>query len=199
LNNKDRKNELNRFHFTLLNKMGNTDSVPSTLDRPGPLMEEATRNISMGFNDAAVAKYRKAYDLYKESGEMASAARALRMAAELGLTTDLELAAKGFEEVATLYSKTDITVVAVDANLANAIYCLLAAGRTSTSKEKLEAFKTMSNTWASSVEGIACTSILTSFQTGNRNATRDRIEGFKDVHSVAGWRVKLLDKVLERL
>ena len=179
--------------------MGNTDSLPSTLDRPGPLMEEAARNITMGFNDAAVAKYRKAYDLYKESGEMASAARALRMAAELGLTTDLELAAKGFEEVAALYSKTDITVVAVDANLANAIYCLLAAGRTSSSKEKLEAFKTTSSTWTSSLEGIACTSIFTSFQTGNRNSTRDRIEGFKDVHSVTGWRAKLFDKVLERL
>jgi len=179
--------------------MGNTDSLPSTLDRPGPLMEEAARNITMGFNDAAVTKYRKAYDLYKESGELASAARALRLAAELGLNTDLELAAKGFEEVATLYSKTDITVFAVDANLANAIYCLLAAGRTSSSKEKLDTFKTTSGTWASSVEGVACTCILTSFQTGNRNATRDRIEGFKDVHNLAGWRVKLLDKVLERL
>ena len=173
--------------------MGNTDSAPSQNDRPGPLMEEANRNITMGFHEAAVAKYRRAYDLYKEGGEMASAARALRLAAEAGL------AAKGFEEVARLYAKTDLTVCAMDANLANSIYCLLAAGRTATSKEKLEEFKKLSSTFDSSIEGIACNSILQAFQTGNRNMTRDRVDGFKDVHTVPLWRQKLLDKVLERL
>jgi hypothetical protein len=179
--------------------MGNTESVSTQMDRPGPLMEEANRNITMGFHEAAVTKYRRAYDLYKESGETASAARALRLAAETGLASDLELAAKGFEEVGCLYAKTDITVCAVDAHLANSIYCLLAAGRTSSSKVKVEEFKKLSSTFDSSIEGIACNSILQSFQTGNRNMTRDRIDGFKDVHNVPIWRSKLLDKVIERL
>jgi len=179
--------------------MGNTDSVPSHFDRPGPLMEEASRNITMGFYEAAVVKYRKAYELFKESSEMASAARALRLAAETGLNSDLELAAKGFEEVGLLYLKTDITVCAADANFANAIYCMLASGKTSSSKDKVDEFKKVSSTFCSSIEGIACNSILQAFQTGNRNITRDRVEGFKDVHVVPLWRQKLLDKVLERL
>ena len=179
--------------------MGNGESVPAHLDRPGPLMEEAQRNISMGFNEAAVTKYRRAYELYKESGEMASSARALRFAAEAGLLSDMELASKGFEEVAKLYLKTDITASAADANFANSIYCLLASGKMASAKDKLEDFKKASVGFVSSAEGIACNSIFQVFQTGNRNMTRDRIEGFKDVYVVPIWRQKLLDKVLDRL
>ena len=90
--------------------MGNTESVSINNDRPGPLMEEAARNLSMGFSEPASAKYKKAYELYKESGEINSSARALRNAAEIGLNVDLELAAKAFEEVGVLYNKSDITV-----------------------------------------------------------------------------------------
>lgn len=178
--------------------MGNADSLPSN-DRPGPLMEEAARNLTMGLNEAAVNKYRKAYELYKESGELASSARALRLAAETGLNVDLELAAKAFEEVGQLYLKTDITCFIADANFANSLYCLLSAGKTSTSKDKLEEFKKISNTFSSSLEGIACQSILAVFQTGNKNLTRDRIEGFKDVGVMPLWREKLLSRVLDRL
>lgn len=178
--------------------MGNTDSLPSS-DRPGPLMEEALRNMTMGLNEAAVTKYRKAYELYRESGEIACSARALRLAAEAGLQVDLELAAKAFEEVGRLYLKTDITVSAADANFANSIYCLLSAGKTTSSKEKLDEFVGCSERFAASLEGIACASILTVFQSGNRNMTRDRIEGFKDVVAIPLWREKLLQRVVDRL
>jgi len=178
--------------------MGNTDSLLIN-DRPGPLMEEALRNMTMGLTEAAVAKYKKAYELFKESGEIASAARALRLAAEAGLSVDLELAAKAFEEVGHLYLKTDITCVAADANFANSIYCLLSAGKTTSSKEKLDEFKSCSERFSTSLEGIACSSIITVFQSGNRNMTRDRIEGFKDVVVVPLWREKLLQRVLNRL
>lgn len=179
--------------------MGNGESIPAHLDRPGPLMEEASRNINMGFHDAAVVKYRRAYELFKESGDNASSARALRLAAETGLQTDCELAAKAFEEVARLYLKNPITAVAAPANFANSIYCLLASGRTTTSKEKLEEFKTLDPSFVNRFDGIACHAILAAFQTGNRNSTRDCIEGFKDVKSPPVWRQKLLDRLLDRL
>jgi len=185
--------------LNVLNKMGNGESIPAHLDRPGPLMEEAARNIAMGFHDAAVVKYRRAYELFKEIGDLSSSARALRLAAETGLNTDCELAAKAFEEVAKLYLTNPITTIAADANFANSIYCLLASGRVATSKEKLEEYKTMLASFVTSHEGVACSCILQSFQTGNRNATRDSIEGFKDVKTVPAWRQKLLDRVLERL
>ena len=179
--------------------MGNGESIPAHLDRPGPLMEEASRNIAMGFHDAAVVKYRRAYELYKEIGDTASSARALRLAAETGLNTDCELAAKAFEEVARLYLKNPITAIASDANFANSIYCLLASGRVASSKEKIEEYTTLDSNFVTSYEGIACATILQTFQTGNRNATRDCIEGFKDVKTIPAWRQKLLDRVLERL
>ena len=112
---------------------------------------------------------------------------------------DLELAAKAFEEVGRLYLKTDITVSAADANFANSIYCLLSAGKTTSSKEKLDEFVGCSERFAASLEGIACASILTVFQSGNRNMTRDRIEGFKDVVAIPLWREKLLQRVVDRL
>lgn len=180
-------------------KMGNTESVSINNDRPGPLMEEAARNLSMGFSEPAIAKYRKAYELYKESGEVNCSARALRNAAEIGLNVDLELAAKAFEEVGFLYNKSDITVCGSYSNFSNAIYCLLACGRTATATEKLEEFGKACVKYGDSDEGIACKSILESFKNGNRNITKDKVEGFKDVFNVAAWRVKLLEKVVERL
>jgi len=187
------------FYYIYFNKMGNGESIPAHLDRPGPLMEEASRNIAMGFNDAAVVKYRRAYELYKEIGDNASSARALRLAAETGFQTDSELAAKAFEEVGRLYLKSQITSISSPSNFANSIYCLLVSGRTTSAKEKLEEFRGLDEAFANSYEGIACICIINAFQTGNRNATRDCIEGFKDVKSPLPWRVKLLDRVLERL
>ena len=189
----------NDFNVLSCIKMGNTDSIPAHLDRPGPLMEEAARNISMGFIDAAVVKYRRAYELFKEIGDNASSARALRLAAETGLDTDCELAAKAFEEVARIYLKNPITSISSAPNFANSIYCLIASGRTTSAKEKIEEFRGLDDSFANSYEGLACKCILNSFQTGNRNSTRDCIEGFKDVKSPLPWRVKLLDRIMERL
>ena len=179
--------------------MGNTESVSINNDRPGPLMEEAARNLSMGFSEPAIAKYRKAYELYKESGEVNCSARALRNAAEIGLNVNLELASKAFEEVATLYNGCDVTKQGAWANYSNCVYCLLACGRTSTAKEKLDGFFAADSNYEASAEGSACKSIVDSFKAGNRNSTKDKIEGFKDVFVVPVWRQKLLDKVVERI
>lgn len=179
--------------------MGNTDSVSVNNDRPGPLMEEAARNLSMGFSEPAIAKYRKAYELYKESGEHNCSARALRNAAEIGLSVDLELAAKAFEEVAIIYIGCDVTKPGAFANYSNCVYCLLACGRVASAKEKLDGFFIASGSYEKSDEGIACKSILESFQQGNRNATKNKVEGFKDVFAVLGWRQRLLDKVVDRV
>lgn len=179
--------------------MGNTESVSVNNDRPGPLMEEAARNLSMGFSEPAIAKYRKAYELYKESGEVNCSARALRNAAEIGLNVDLELASKAFEEVATIYNSCDVTKPGALPNYSNCVYCLLACGRTSTAKEKLDGFFSANVMYEKSDEGAACKSIVESFKSGNRNATKDKIEGFKDVFVVPAWRQKLLDRVVERI
>jgi tetratricopeptide (TPR) repeat protein len=193
---------LRYFHlFTLLTlfKMGNTESVSVHNDRPGSLMDEAARNLSMGFSEPAIAKYRKAYELYKENGEISCSARALRNAAEIGLNVDLELASKAFEEVANLYTSCDVTISGSYANYSNSIYCLLACGRAATAKEKIEYFAKACTKYENSDEGIACKSILESFRGGNRCATKDKIEGFKDVFNLPAWRQKLLQKVLDRL
>jgi len=181
--------------------MGNTESSSLQLARPGPLMEEATRNRSMNFNEAAMAKYKRAYELYKEQGANSCAARALRLAAEAGLEIpepDFELASKAFEEVANLYMKSDLTKVGADSNYANAVYCMLILGRGSTAKSKYDEYKQLSGL-VDSNEWIALKCILESFQNGNKNLTRDNIEGFKDVSNAPLWRQKLLDKVVERL
>lgn len=187
------------FTLSTLFKMGNTESVSIHNDRPGSLMDEAARNLSMGFSEPAIAKYRKAYELYKENGEISCSARALRNAAEIGLNVDLELASKAFEEVANLYSSCDVTVAGSYANFSNSIYCLLACGRTATAKEKMEAFVKTCAKYENSDEGVACKSILESFKGGNRSSTKDKIEGFKDVFNLPTWRQKLLDRVLDRL
>jgi hypothetical protein len=181
--------------------MGNTESGSLQLSRPGPLMEEAARNKSMNFHEAAMTKYKRAYELYNEQGSFACAARALRLAAEAGLETaepDFELAAKAFEEVGNLYMKSDLTKVAADGNFANAVYCMLVLGRGASAKSKYDEFKQVSSL-ADSNEWIAVKCILESYQNGNKNATRDRIEGFKDVSNAPVWRQKLLDRVVDRL
>jgi hypothetical protein len=164
-------------------------------------MEEAARNKSMNFHEAAMTKYKRAYELYNEQGSFACAARALRLAAEAGLETaepDFELAAKAFEEVGNLYMKSDLTKVAADGNFANAVYCMLVLGRGASAKSKYDEFKQVSSL-ADSNEWIAVKCILESYQNGNKNATRDRIEGFKDVSNAPVWRQKLLDRVVDRL
>jgi len=181
--------------------MGNTESSSLQLSKPGPLMEEAARNKEMNFHEAAMTKYKRAYELYKESGSYACAARALRYATESGLEMaepDFELASKAFEEVACLYMKSDLTKVAADANYANAVYCMLVLGRGSTAKSKYDEYKQVSSL-ADSHEWIAVKCILESFQSGNKNLTRDNVEGFKDVGNAPLWRKKLLDRIVERI
>jgi hypothetical protein len=181
--------------------MGNTESASIQLARPGPLMEEATRNRSMNFHEAAMTKYKRVYELYKEQGAYACAAKALRLAAESGLETtqpDFELATKAFEEVAMLYMKSDLTKVAADANFANAIYCLLILGKGNSAKSKYDEYKQAYDS-LDSYEMLAAKCILESFQSGNKNITRDLIEGFKDISIAPLWRQKLLDRVVERL
>jgi hypothetical protein len=181
--------------------MGNTESSSLQLTRPGPLMEEALRNNTMGFHEAAMAKYKRAYELYKEAGSYACAAKALRLAAETGLETpepDFELASKAFEQVGALYMKSDITKVAAISNYANAVYCFLVVGKGSTAKTKYDEYKQLCGL-DDSLEWVGVKSILESFQNGNKNSTQDRVEGFKDVSNAPLWRQKLLDRVVERL
>lgn len=182
--------------------MGNTESVNVGGDRPGPLIEEAKRNLNMGFPEAAVAKFRRAYELYKESGAMASAASNLRQAMEAGLTAkdpNFELAAKGFEEVGQLYLQCEITSGSAGAPFANSIYCLLASGKTSTAKDKFTEFSKLDSDFTTDVEGVAARVVLESFSNGNKNMTRDRFEALKEVVDVEPWRKVIFDAVHARL
>lgn len=183
--------------------MGNVESAPSTNDRPIPLALEAKSLLERGFYEAAIAKYRRSYDLYKESGAMSSAGRSLRLAAEAGLqmTTgvDYELAATAFEEVATLYLTNEITAFGAGTAFANSIFCLLAAGRIATAKGKMTDFVAKDSRFETSINGIAAKSILEAYANGNRSQALDRIDAFKDMEVVPAWRSVLLDKILERL
>ena len=124
--------------------MGNTESGPATNDRPIPLALEGASLLERGFYEAAVGKFKRSYELYKESGAHSSAGRSLRLAAEAGLqmaAPDYELAATAFEEVATLYLTNEITAfAAAGVAFSNALLCLLAAGRIATAKGKLVEF-----------------------------------------------------------
>jgi len=183
--------------------MGNTESTPNGGDRPGPLMDEAARNITMGFHDAACVKYRRAYELFKEAGATASAAKALRLAAETGLqnvkSPDYELAAKAFEEVAKLNMENVVTATLAPSAFSNAIFCLLAGGRTTTAREQFEEFKKLCAPLATDINGLAVETIIEAFSNGNRNQTRNRVDGFKDASSMPVWRETLLDRVVERI
>lgn len=182
--------------------MGNTDSSPMTNDKPGPLVLEANGLFERGFIEAAVAKYKRSYDLYKEAGSFSSAGKSLRLAAEVGLQTpipDYELAATAFEEVGTLYLKNKITVFSVKSAYANSIFCLLAAGRIATAKGKYTDFVNLDSQFESSIEGVASKAILEAYQNGNRNQALDCVEAFKDVQPLPQWRSSLLGKIVERL
>ena len=181
--------------------MGNAESVVVG-DRPGPLVEEAKRNLSMGFHEAAVGKFRRAYELCKESGAFSAAAVCLRQAAEAGLmlpVPDYELAAKGFEEAGLLMLKNDVTAFGAATCFTNSVFCLLAAGRATTAADKLEEFKKLDKRFDGSLDGTGCRVLVETFRGGNRNKTRDCVEGFKEVAVVPAWRSGLLDKVVDRL
>ena len=184
--------------------MGNVESTPSNNDRPMPLALEAKSLLDRGFHEAAIAKYRRSYDLYKESGAMSSAGRSLRLAAEAGLQMtvvppDYELASAAFEEVATLYLTNEITAFASKTAFANSIFCLLAAGRIATAKGKFAEFVVKDSRFESSLEGTAAKTILEAYQNGNRSQALDRVDAFKDVEAIPLWRATLLDKIIERL
>jgi tetratricopeptide (TPR) repeat protein len=183
--------------------MGNSDSTPLGLDKPEPLMEEAQRNIVMGFHDAAVVKYRRAYELLKESGALAGAARALRLAAEAGLlgaAPDFDLAAKAFEEVGLLYLKNELTAFSAAAALANAVFCLLAAGRAATASEKFDEFKKLDGRLESGCDGVATKVILEAFTLGNKNQVKDLGLSYREVvASWPPWREAVFKRIIERL
>lgn len=184
--------------------MGNVESTPSNNDRPIPLALEAKSLFERGFYEAAIAKYRRSYDLYKESGAMSSAGRSLRMAAEVGLqmTTapvDYELAATAFEEVGILYLSNEITAFSSKVAFANSIYCLLAAGRIATAKGKFTEFTSKDSRFESSLDGVAAKAIMEAYQNGNKNVALDRVDAFRDVENLPGWRSALLDKIIDRL
>lgn len=183
--------------------MGNSESMPLGLDKPEPLMEEAQRNIAMGFHDAAVVKYRRAYELLKEAGALAGAARALRLAAESGLLAaapDFDLAAKAFEEVGLLYLKNELTAFSAGAALANAVFCLLAAGRATTAREKFDEFKRASGSLETSCDGVAAKVILEAFVLGNKNQVKDLELSYREA-TVAwpAWRSAIFKRIIERL
>lgn len=184
-------------------EMGNTDSTPIGLDKPEPLMEEAQRNISMGFHDAAVGKYRRAYDLLKESGLGAGAARALRLAAETGLLSsgpDYDLAARAFEEVGVLSLKNELTAFSAASAFANAVFCMLAGGRATTAREKFEEFKTLDARFETHYEGVAVKVLLEVFALGNKNQMRDLCLSYREATAAGtAWREALFKRILERL
>jgi hypothetical protein len=156
----------------------------------------------MGFHEAAIGRFRRAYELHKEAGSGCAAAACLRRAAETGLLMsepNFELAAKGFEEVGRLMITNEITAFGADSNFANSIYCLLASGMGSTAKQKLEEFVKLDSHFATSVEGVGARVLLETFSGGNRNQTRDRVEGLREVCVMPSWRSALLDKVVDRL
>jgi hypothetical protein len=197
------KSDLNHLCGFLINRMGNTESTNLGADRPGPLMEEAARNITMGFHEPAIIKYRRAYELHKESGANWAAARALRLAAETGLLApkpDYELGAKAFEEVAELCADNELGVWAARPAYMFSILCLLAAGRIKTAKGKLEEFGKKDAGFLSGLDGITAKVVLETFDAGNKNHLRDRIEGIKDIWGVVvPWKANLLEAVVERI
>ena len=184
--------------------MGNVESATSNNDRPIPLALEAKSLLERGFHEAAIAKYRRSYDLYYESGAMSSAGRSLRLAVEAGLqmtvpAPDYELAAAAFEEVAILYLTNEITAFASKTAFANSIFCLLAAGRIATAKGKYADYVTKDSRFESSLEGISAKTIIEAYQNGNRSQALDRVDAFKDVENLPQWRANLLDKIIDRL
>ena len=182
--------------------MGNAESSSVGLDKPEPLMEEAARNIEMRFYDAAVKKYRRAYELLKEAGSKASAARALRLAAETGLqdaVADYELAAQAFEEVGLLYLDNPLTALSAPQAFANAVFCLLAAGRGKTAAAKVEEFGKLEKLkWGD--EGIAVACILESYNAGHRNQTKDLALCYCErLGASVKWRDAVFKRIVERL
>jgi len=177
--------------------------MPLGLDKPEPLMEEAQRNIAMGFHDAAVLKYRRAYELLKESGALAGAARALRLAAEAGLLApapDFDLAAKAFEEVGQLYLKNELTAFSAGVALANGVFCLIASGRAATAREKFEEFKRLDTRLETGSNGVAVKVILEAFVLGNKNQVKDLGLSYREVvSSWPAWREAIFKRIIERL
>lgn len=183
--------------------MGNTESGPATNDRPIPLALEGASLLERGFYEAAVGKFKRSYELYKESGACSSAGRSLRLAAEAGLqmaAPDYELAATAFEEVGVLYLTNEITAFsAASVAFSNTLLCLLAAGRIATAKGKLADFAAKLGTFESSIDGLAAKTIMEAYQNGNRSQCLDRVLAFKDCLVMPGWRSLLLDKIVDRL
>lgn len=182
--------------------MGNAESSGAGIDKPEPLMEEAARNLSMQFYGAAVKKYRRAYELLNEAGSKASAARALRLAAEAGLCDvgpDYELAVQAFEEVGMLYLENPLTALSAPQAFANAVFCLLAAGRGKTATAKVEEFgKLPKLKWGD--EGIAVTCILDSYNAGHRNQTKDLSLCYCErLGGSTKWRETIFNRIVERL
>jgi tetratricopeptide (TPR) repeat protein len=183
--------------------MGNADSSPLGLDKPEPLMEEAQRNLSMGFYEPAVLKYRRAYDLLKEAESKASAARCLRLAAEAGLhapAPDFELAAKAFEEVGRLNLENELTAFSATGAFANAVFALMAAGRGTTAREKFDEFKGLDLRLEGQLDGVAAKMILATYVAGNKNQTKDLYLSFREAAPVwPVWREAIFKRILERL
>lgn len=182
--------------------MGNTDSVPINNDRPALLVLDAKLNVERGFHAAAITKYKRSYDLYKEAGLMASAGKSLSLAAETGLqmvNPDYELAATAFEEVGTLYLLSEITAIVAKYSFANAIFCLLAAGRIATAKGKYTDFVAKDTRFAASLEGVASKAIIDAYQNGNKSQALDRVDSYKDIKTIPVWRSSLLDAIVNRL
>ena len=116
------------------------------------------------------------------------------------MNPDYELAAKAFEEVAKLNLDNLVTATLAPSAFANVIFCLLASGRATTAREQFEEFKKVCVALATDINGLAVETIMEAYTHGNRNQTRNRIEGFKDAcNGMPVWRETLLDKVVERL
>lgn len=183
--------------------MGNTDSSPMNDDRPLPLALEAKSLAERGFFEAAAKKYRRSYDLYKESGAMASAGRSLRLAVETGLqmtVIDYEVAAGAFEEVGSLYLTNMITAVKAKEAHANSIFALLAAGRIATAKGKYADFVKKDERFANSGEGLTAKMIMEAYQNGSKSQVTDCFDAFKDVDgAMPTWKESMIAKIIERL
>ena len=185
--------------------MGNAESIQSggSGDRPGPLVEEGRRLVGMGLHEAAASKFKRAYDLYKESGSTCAAGAALAAAAEAGLmmsTPNYELAATGFEEAGRLLAGNEITAFVAPACFTNSLFCLLATGRGKTAYSKLEEFEQIDIAFVTILEGTAARKIVTCFTGGGKAETRDCVEGFKYAESgMPAWRTALLDAIVARL
>jgi hypothetical protein len=80
------------------------------------------------------------------------------------------------------------------------ILCLLAAGRIKTAKGKLEEFGKKDAGFLSGLDGVTTKVVLETFDAGNKNHLRDRIEGIKDIWGVVvPWKNNLLEAVIERM